>query len=121
MKPLYSLSLQMICFVILHLESNGTGETGQGSENETSGKLYWNRERDDFNESISKEHSVKLNSAALKKKTTEGLLSSGNAFDILRNMEYLNQQVNEIQKTCNSSQLQTQVRHLTVAIISVQV
>ena len=117
---LFSVSFCFICVFILNIGINASLKNCQENEN---GKLYWIREFDK-----TKKEGFELGLDQTKRNVTEDFMSSTETFKISKQVENLNQQVDEMQKTCNCSQmwnhlniLQAQIRHLAVAMVSVQV
>ena len=124
-KRLLLKFMVFICVLIFDIEVNLARRNGQEKESGTRGKLYWIREYNQFDERINKGSNFKLKQDA---NATDDFMSSTKGLKLSDDIEYLNQQVDEIHRTCNCSQmwnhlniLQTQIRHLAVAMTSMQV
>ena len=123
-SSLFSLFLRLFCVVTFDLKINTLGDTGQGNGEKKFDKLYWIREYNPSIGAINVKH-YKMD----YEQQIENLTGNWRTFqEVMKEIQRLKKRVNYLETSNNSTQittdltfLQTQVRHLTVAMISVQV
>ena len=126
-SSLFSLSLRLHCVVTLDLKINILGGTGQEDADKKCGKLYWIREYIPSNDAI-KGKDYNRNNEQQMENVTGNWRTFQEVSEVTKEIRRLKKRVNYLETSINSTQittdltfLQTQVRHLAVAMISVQV
>ena len=126
-SSLFSLSLRLLCVVTLDLKINTLGDTGQEDADKKCGKLYWIREYIPSNDAI-KGKDYNRNNEQQMENVTGNYRTFQEVSEVTKEIRRLKKRVNYLETSINSTQittdltfLQTQVRHLAVAMISVQV
>ena len=126
-SSLFSLSLRLLCVVTLDLKINTLGGTGQEDADKKCGKLYWIREYIPSNDAI-KGKDYNRNNEQQMENVTGNYRTFQEVSEVTKEIRRLKKRVNYLETSINSTQittdltfLQTQVRHLAVAMISVQV
>ena len=126
-SSLLSLSVRLLCAVTFDLQITTLGDTGQQNEDKKCGKLYWIREYIPSNDAI-KANDYSRNNQQQMENVTGNWRKFQEVSEVPKEIQRLKKRVNYLETSLNSTQittdlsfLQTQVRHLAVAMISVQV